>query len=154
MISKKIDAEDRCRHLMMAELDGEISSEEKEELQKLLQQFPNLKEELQSFTQLKEVTDTMALKTPDPEIWETYWYNIYNRIERSLAWIILTIGAGILIIYGLGQASFNIWHDPKISPVVKVGIFGAVLGVFLLLISDLREKLFLRRQERYKEVQR
>ena len=154
MSRKNINAEDRCRQLMMAELDGEISSEEKKELHELLQQNPNLKEELHSFTQLKEVTNTMAFKTPDPEIWETYWYNIYNKIERSLAWFILTIGAGILVIYGIGQAVLNIWEDPQISFIVKVGIFGAFLGVFLLLISVLREKLFLRRQERYKEVKR
>ena len=154
MSSNNINAEDRCRQLMMAELDGEISSEAKIELSELLQQFPNLKEELQSFTQLKEVTNTMAFKTPDPEIWETYWYNIFNKLERSLAWFILTIGAGILIIYGIGQAFLDVWQDPQISTIVKVGIFGASLGVFLLLISVLREKLFLRRQERYKEVQR
>jgi len=154
MSNKNIDAEERCRQLMMAELDGEISSEEKTELKELLIKFPNLKQEYQSFNQLKEVTNTMAFKQPDPEIWETYWYNIYNKIERSLAWFILTLGAGILIIYGLGQAISNIWQDPELHVIIKVGIFGAMLGLLLLIISVLREKLFLRRHERYKEVQR
>lgn len=154
MSNTNIDKKERCRLLMMAELDGELAPSEKNELQDLLKSYPDLKKEIESFKQLKEVTNPMTLKKADPEIWETYWYNIYNRIERSLAWFIFSIGAGILIVYGIGQAISNIWQDPDISIIMKIGIFGVLLGVVLLLISVLREKLFVRRNERYKEVQR
>lgn len=154
MSEKRIDKKDRCRKLMMAELDGEIKISEKEELLQLLQEYPDLNKEYKSFREMKEVTETMSLKKPDPEVWETYWYKIYNKIERGLAWFILTIGAGILIVYGLGQALSNLWQDPNTPALLKIGIFGALLGLILLLISVLREKLFLRRHERYKEVKR
>jgi len=154
MNEKRIDKKERCRQLMMAEFDGEIKISKKEELLQLLNEFPDLNEEYKSFLELKEVTDTMSLKNPDPEIWETYWYSIYNKIERGLAWFILTIGAGILIVYGLGQVLANLWQDPNTPVLLKIGIFGALLGLILLLISVLREKLFLRRHERYKEVQK
>ncbi len=148
------DKKDRCRQLMMADLDGELSPFERNELQDLLNSFPDLIREIDSFRQLKEVTNPMTLKKADPEIWETYWYNIYNRIERSIAWFIFALGAGILIVYGIGEAMSGIWRDPDISVIIKIGLFGALLGVVLLLISVLREKLFVRRNERYKEVQR
>ena len=154
MSEKRIDKKDRCRQLMMAEFDGKIKNSEKEELLQMLNKNPDLNEEYKSFLKLKEVTDTMSLKNPDPEIWETYWYGIYNKIERGLAWFILTFGAGILIVYGLGQALANLWQDSNTPILLKIGIFGALLGLILLLISVLREKLFVRRHERYKEVQR
>lgn len=152
MRDKNIDERERCRHLMMAELDSELSRIESDELQSLFKKYPDLQKEYKSFKQLKEVTNTMAFKNPDKEIWETYWYNIYNRIERGLAWFVLTLGAAILIAYGLGQMFSNVWKDPNLPTIIKVGIFSALTGLILLLISVLREKLFLRRHERYKEV--
>ncbi|MBN2029408.1 hypothetical protein JW824_04120 [bacterium] len=149
-----MDKQERCHLLMMAEIDGEISPSEKEELQRLLKEFPDCLSDFQSFKQLKEVTNKMALKKPDSEIWETYWYSIYNRIERSLAWLIFTVGVGILIVYGVVQLVSDLWQDTNIPLILKLGIFGTLLGLFILLISVIREKLYLKKNERYKEVQR
>ena len=154
MIDQPLDKQERCHLLMMAEIDGEISPSEKEELQKLLKEFPDCLSDFQSFKQLKEVTDKMALKKPDSGIWETYWYSIYNRIERSLAWLIFTVGVGILVVYGVVQLVSDLWQDTNIPLVLKLGIFGTLLGLFILLISVIREKLYLKKNERYKEVQR
>lgn len=154
MIDQPLDKQERCHLLMMAEIDGEISPSEKEELQRLLKEFPDCLSDFQSFKQLKEVTNKMALKKPDSEIWETYWYSIYNRIERSLAWLIFTVGVGILIVYGVVQLVSDLWQDTNIPLILKLGIFGTLLGLFILLISVIREKLYLKKNERYKEVQR
>ena len=154
MTNQPLDKKGRCHHLMMAEIDGEISPSEKEELQELLKEFPDCLSDFQSFRQLKEVTDKMALKKPSSEIWETYWYSVYNRIERKLAWLIFTVGIGILAVYGAIQLVSDLWQDTTIPFVLKLGIFGTLLGLFILLISVIREKLFLRQNERYKEVQR
>ncbi|HDL18380.1 MAG TPA: hypothetical protein ENH29_04945 [Bacteroidetes bacterium] len=154
MRNENINEKERCRQLMMAVLDGELSRIESDELQSLFKKYPDLKNEYLSFKQLKEVTNTMAFKNPDKEIWETYWYNIYNRIERGLAWFVLTLGASILIAYGLGEMFADVWKDANLSTILKIGIFAALAGLILLLISVLREKLFLRHHERYKEVKR
>ncbi len=155
MNQKLILAEkERCQQLMMAEIDGETTGKEKAELSELLQKYPELSLEQSTFRQLKEVTQNMKLKQPDAEIWQTYWYNVYNRIERGFAWFIFTLGIGILIVYGLLQAVLDLWNEPNLPMIVKLGIFGILLGLVLLLISTLREKLFLRRHERYKEVKK
>ena len=48
----------------------------------------------------------------------------------------------------------EIWVDTDLPMIVKIGIFSAILGVVVLLISVIREKFFLRKNERYKEVTR
>ncbi len=148
----KIDQKERCKQLLMALIDGEITAEEHQELERLLRQFPEFREELANFQELKEVTRAMKLKSPDPEVWQTYWQNVYNRIERGLAWLIFTVGAAILIAYGLMKVVMEIWNDPDLPAIVKYGLYGVILGLVLLLISVLREKLYLRKHERYKEV--
>ena len=150
----KVELKDRCRRLIMAAIDGEISQEQEQELQQLLERFPQCAREFKQFKSLKEVTKTMKLKSPDPEFWQAYWQNIYNRIERSLAWFLLTIGAGILITYGLVESLLQMLRDSNVSLIVKIGVFSAVLGLVLLVLSVIREKLFLKKHERYKEVQR
>jgi uncharacterized membrane protein len=143
---------ERCQALMMAALDGEITKAENSELQILLNRFPDLRVEYQSFTKLREVTKTMKLKEPDSDIWQTYWYNVYNRLERGLAWFIFTVGAAVVLAYSFGQVLFDLWKNSSLPLILKIGIFGLILGVILLLLSILREKLFLRKHERYKEI--
>ena len=90
---------------MMALVDGEFTTEEKLELDTLINKFPDLQKEYKEFLILKEVTQTMKLKEPDQEIWQTYWHSIYNRIERNFAWLLFGIGAAVLLTYGLYAVS-------------------------------------------------
>ncbi len=99
MNKENIDEKEKCRLLMMALVDGEITTEEKIELDTLINKFPDLQKENQEFLKLKEMTQTMKLKEPDQEIWLTYWQSIYNRIERNFAWLLFGIGAAVLLTY-------------------------------------------------------
>ena len=137
---------------MMALVDGEFTTEEKIELDTLINRFPDLQKEHQEFLKLKEVTQTMKFKEPDQEIWLTYWQSIYNRIERNFAWLLFGIGAAVLLSYGLYALIINIWETTEIPLLIKFGIYVVILGIVLLFISIIREKIFLWRNERYKEV--
>jgi len=152
MNKENIDEKEKCRLLIMAIVDGEISTEEKIELDTLINKFPDLKKEYQEFLKLKEVTQTMKFKEPDQEVWQTYWQSIYNRIERSFAWLLFGIGAAVLLTYGLYALIINIWETTEIPLLIKFSIYIVILSVILLFISIIREKLFLWRNERYKEV--
>ena len=144
---------ERCQQLITAAVDGELAPGEEKELEQLLGRFPELRKEFHEFKSLKEVTKSMKIKSPDPEFWQVYWQNVYNRIERGLAWFLFTIGAGILITYGLVEGLLEILRDPNLSVIVKIGIFSLVLGLVMLLLSVIREKHFRKQHERYKEVQ-
>ena len=143
---------ERCQHLVMALIDGEISQSEKMELDNLIDNYSDLQKEYQEFLKLKEVTQTMKLKQPDQEIWQAYWQNIYNRLERGFAWTLFGFGAALLLAYGLYTFIIDIWRKTEIPILLKMGIYIALVGVILLLISIMGEKLFLWRNERYKEV--
>lgn len=148
------ESRERCRQLMMAEVDGEISKADRVELDDLLNRHPELRNELDEFLRLKEVTETMKLKEPNQDVWQNYWINVYNRLERGIAWLVLAIGAGILVAFGIYSLVRDVWLAGDIPILVKIGIFGLILGFVLLLISIGREKIFLWRHERYKEIQR
>ncbi len=139
---------------LMAYLDGEIEHEKKLEIEKHLTECENCRKEYQSFVKLKEVTDKMKLADLSDQLWAGYWKGIYRRIERGAGWMFLSIGAIILLAFGAYQFFKEFLADPNISLIIKVGVSTLSLGIIILLVSIIRERLFLFKTSRYREVER
>lgn len=145
---------ERARHLMMAALDREIGAGEKAELDMLLSQHTELRAEWQRLIRLKEVTGTMSYRKPPEEVWSHYWTSVYNRFERGMGWMLVSIGVVVLISWGIWEALGEMMADAELPLFVKLAILAVVGGGAFLTVSVLREKLFTRSRDSYKEVQR
>lgn len=154
MNGKHADAADRARNLMMAALDGELSAEERAELDRMLAADEQLRAEWTKLRKVKEVTNTMGYREPPEEVWSGYWTSVYNRMERGLGWILASVGGVILIAFGLWHAVHEILADSGLPGYIKIALFALLLGVVILLFSVLREKLFTRSKDPYREIQR
>jgi hypothetical protein len=139
---------------MMAALDGEISGEDRGVLDGLLAGDATLRREFEQLQRVKEVTSTMALTEPPDEIWDDYWTSVYNKVERGIGWVLVSIAAVVLVAFGLWHATEALLADADVPGFVKISIFGLFLGGALLLASVAREKLFTRRHDPYKRVKR
>ncbi len=146
--------EEKLKELIVKLLDNEITDSEKIELNRLLEKFKHYKSEIEEMKKLKEVSRNMKLKTPSSEVFDTYWTKVYNRIERGIAWIIFSIGAVILITYGLFKAVEELISDGKLETIVKIGIIGVLAGLVILIVSVIREKIIMGKTDKYKEVKR
>jgi hypothetical protein len=135
-------------------LDGDITTEEQTELDSILKADSGLKKEFEEQVRIKGVLRKMKLKNPSVEVWDSYWLGVYNRLERGLAWILVSIGAVILIGYGAYEAVGKMLQDTSTPGFVKIGISALVTGGVILLLSIIREKLFTRKHDKYKEIQR
>ncbi|MBN2009162.1 hypothetical protein JW960_07435 [candidate division KSB1 bacterium] len=155
-MNKSVDNINRERFniLMMGALDNELSFSEKQEFEKLINEYAEFRTDWQEYKQLKEVTQSMKLKSPPDEVWDNYWMNVYNRIERGIAWIVFSIGAVILITYGLFKTVESIIADSQIETIIKIGIIALLGGLVLLVVSVFREKLRIRISDPYKEIKR
>jgi hypothetical protein len=144
----------RFRMLLMAAVDGELSAEDEREFKKFLSISPDCQREWEEYRKLKEATMQLKFTQPSEEVWDRYWLNVYNRIERGLGWILTSIGAMIVLFYGAFKAVKSIIADPKLEWFMKAGILAVLGGLVILLISVLREKLMTRKTDKYKEIQR
>jgi anti-sigma factor RsiW len=144
----------RPRQLMMAALDGELSGEDRGVFDGLLSTDPALRREFEQLQRVKEVTSTMALTDPPEEIWDDYWTSVYNRFERKVGWILVSIAALVLVAFGLWHAVAAILATTELPGFVKVAIFALLLGGLLLLASVAREKLFTGRHDPYRGIKR
>lgn len=140
--------------LMMGYLDNELSEQEKKKFTEHLDQCPDCQKELAEFKDLEQLADEMVLTEPADELWQQYWNNIYNRFERTLGWICLSIAAIVLLIYGGFKLIEKIVQDETVDCVLKVGLVALVVGLAILFVSVLRERLCLRKKDPYKDIRR
>ncbi|KPK63916.1 MAG: hypothetical protein AMS21_06445 [Gemmatimonas sp. SG8_38_2] len=151
---KAASGDERIRRLLMSGLDGEMPAEEREELERLLESDPALEDEWGRLLRLKEVTDTMVFKKPPDDVWDDYWASVYIRLERGIGWVLLSLGAIVLISYGIWASAQHLISDVEMPLYLKVAVGATILGVVVLFVSVLRERLFMGRFERYKDIER
>jgi hypothetical protein len=140
--------------LLMAAVDGELSTEEQREFKKFVSISSDCQREWEEYKKLKEATMQLKFTQPSEEVWDRYWLNVYNRIERGIGWILTSIGAMIVLFYGAFKAVESIIADAQLEWFVKAGILAALGGLVILLVSVVREKLMTRKTDKYKEIQR
>lgn len=152
MMQHDLTPDEWARRLMMGALDGELSSSDETELKRLLEGDPGLEAEWRQLKRLKEVTNTMSLRQPSQEVWEGYWMGVYRRFERGVAWILVSLGAVVLLSWGAWEGLQDLWKDQELPMLVKVGSLALSIGFVVLLVSVVREKFVVRQHDPYKDV--
>lgn len=135
-------------------IDNELDEQQKKIVEEHLRSCPECQKEFHALKKFEEVMNIMELKEPKKEVWQTYWRSVYNRLERRIGWILLSIGGMILLFFGGYKMVEGIINDSSTPLLMKAGILSLLGGVAVLLVSLLREQLFVRRRERYKEVEK
>ena len=139
---------------MMAYLDGELGEAELQEFSAHLEACGACREELEKLEKLKEVSRGMRFFKPSDEVWDRHWTCIYNRVERGVAWIFLSIGAIVLGVFAVCQFCAGFFADPSVNLWVKLGVGALAVGGVTLFVSVIRERIATYRADPYREVKR
>lgn len=135
-------------------LDGELTPEQERELDIHLDSCQLCRKEYDELLKIKEVTSDMRFSELPDRYWAGYWNGIYNRLERGIGWIFLSIGIIILLCFGTWELFDKFFLNNSVSVMLKLGVGAGIIGAITLIVSVFREKLFARRHERYKEIER
>ena len=142
------------KDLMMGYLDNELNNEQRRQFEEHLTGCSECKAELQEFRLLKDITDEVTLVEPEDKIWQDYWSGVYNRIERRVGWIVFSVAAILLAIYGGFKLIEEIITDPSVGILLKAGLLVLIAGLAILLVSVSRERLHIWQKDRYRNVRR
>jgi predicted anti-sigma-YlaC factor YlaD len=142
------------KDLMMGYLDEELSAEQIRSFEEHLTTCKQCSSQLQEFRQLKAITDQMTLIEPEDRLWQQYWDGIYNRVERGIGWIIFSVAAILLTIYGGFKAIEDLITDPTVGLLLKIAMLALLAGLAILFVSVLRERIFFWSKDRYRNVRR
>jgi ferric-dicitrate binding protein FerR (iron transport regulator) len=140
------------QELMTKALDGVLTPEEQAEFDELMRVNSAFRHEWESLKSIKEVTATMTFKRPPEETWDRYWAGVYARLERGIGWLLLSVGAAVLLAIAGYHAVMNMIEDQSTPLSIKLAVGAVVIGVAVLLVSVLREKWFVRKTDKYREI--
>jgi predicted anti-sigma-YlaC factor YlaD len=142
------------KDLMMAYLDDELDDEQKRAFEAHLASCSDCAKDMEEFKKLKEMTDCVALAEPEDRVWDEYWNHTYNRLERGTGWILFSVAAIALLIYGGFELIETIIEDRAVGVLAKVGLLALIGGLAVLFVSVLRERIYFWGRDRYKDVRR
>ena len=136
-------------------LDGELSPQQRDRLDSHLAGCDSCRRELAELTELKENLAMIGFKEPSDVEMQRYWRSVYNRLERGLGWILLSIGAIVLLCYGAFKLIEALIKDPNVVLGLKIGVVALAFGAAILFVSLLRERLAVRKVDKYsREIKR
>ncbi len=144
---------DDLDELLMGYLDGELDEERRALVERRLAEDPAFRRELEEYRRLAEMTEEIDFIEPTETEWRAHWNHIYNRLERGAAWILLSLGALCFVLYGLWHLIRDFLLDPRRDLLLRLGTGAAAAGAAVLAVSVIRERLRLRRVDRYEEVE-
>lgn len=145
---------EKVKILMMGLLDNELDSRQELEINAHLAGCPSCSEQYQSFKELKEGASEMKFKQLPEMYWDEYWNQVYNRIERGFGWILLSLGLIFILIFAGYQLLQTFFLDPAKPFILKLGVGLGGIGLSVLFVSVLREKLMVRKVDKYRSLKR
>ena len=99
-------------------ISGDISENEGERFREHLAYCLHCQQELDQYDALEDMMKKMKLQDPEDAMWEGDWESIYNRLERSFGWVIFSLGAIMLLFYGLFKLVEQLIADPTVAMIV------------------------------------
>lgn len=142
-----------AQSLMMAALDGELDEHQLASLMDTIDADPALQAEWIQMQRLKGKLDRVQLRRVPDDTWDDYWGSIYRRIERGVAWILISLGATVVGGIAIWFAAKFIWQL-EWPLIAKLGVFALAAGFLILFVSVARERASQIRHDRYKDVER
>ena len=143
---------DLYKYLIIQYIDNEISDEDEIKLKTHLLSCSHCKREYEEFQNVRGVSKEMKNKILPDMAWDEYWRHVYNRLERGFSWILISIGAIILLGIAVYHFLWDILSSTQMTFLEKFGVLVLVLGFIVLFISVVREKLMVRKHDKYKEI--
>lgn len=145
------DNHDDMRDCISGYLDDELSPEERVRFEQELQRNPALREEYAQMKITVEAARRVRCEEPPEEDWDGFMQGVYNRAERGAGWALIVFG--LVVWTAIGVYCFVV--DPFTDALTKLLIAAPVVGLAILFLSILRQRLHVARRDRYsREVQR
>ncbi len=143
-----------ARILMMGLIDNELSNDNKLVVMEHINSCSACQTQFDSFNKLKEEEIIMNDLPLSEEIFDEYWTHVYNRIERATGWVILSIGTIITLTYAAYMMLKTFFYDESEPMVLKFGVAFLAIGLIIVFVSVLREKLRIRKSDKYRRILR
>jgi len=139
-----------CQQRLSAFLDGELSADETREVNEHLIRCERCRTEHDSLAETLSTLDLISFEEPEDRALKDLWKSPYTRWQRNAGLVMVTAGYACLLLYAL----FEFLRAGQVPVFPKVAGMAVLTGFVLLLLLAIRERVWTRQTDRYKEVKR
>lgn len=130
-------------------LDGELAQGDRQRVELHLESCAKCRVALEQLSRLHAAAGKRALGEMTRQDWRAIMDKVVAKTSRGTGWVLYL--AGLLLVCGYGGYAF--FADDTVPALIKTGIGAIVVGVILLFVSVLRERLAERKSDKYEDVQ-
>jgi anti-sigma factor RsiW len=143
-------AHDEVRELLSAYLDGELTQAAAQRVRIHLEDCAECRAAYAELEKLRRVTAEMKFAGPPEDKMSELEQKLSVQAPRRIGWLLLVAGFAVWAAY----AAYLFVVDPKLATFEKLTTGAMVIGLVLLLISVLRQRLLEMPHDRYRGVKR
>lgn len=137
------------RETLMRYLDGELSPEERRQVELELERSTELQRELAVYRSLQEDFSQMSFKLPSGSRFPSVWVAVNRRLTRPVGWLLMSAGvvAWVLhVAYVYATSPAPSWEKAATSAIV--------IGTLLLFATVIHDRIRELRTDPYQDVER
>lgn len=141
---------ERKRALLMGLMDGELSPEETSEIQEYLRRDQQLRDEYMDLVRAGDALQLLGETELDEQRLRRLWRTPFEIGLRRSSYLL--IGAGFLSLLGYAAWEYVFHEQRDLLPVVASS--GVGLGLILLFIQVLRDRMLIWKHDPYREIEK
>ncbi len=136
--------------LLSGYIDSELTQQQQQRVCIHVEQCAQCSTLLQELKGNQERTRQLTYQQPSDGEWQRMERHLFQKISRGLGWLILLVWSAVTAVY----AAFQLATSPTEPLFEKILVFSLFLGVALLFLSVLSERVRDSRTDPYKGVRK
>ncbi len=138
------------KHLMMGLMDNELTPEETADINQHMVRCETCRKEFDALCQSHSELSAVSYYGPADNELDRIWKSPFSRFTRNSGLLLVIIGWVALIIYALYEF-LTTDTEPALPKIATIGI---IIGLVVLLLTVLRDRIRAFKTDPYKEVKR
>ena len=138
------------KDLMMGRMDDELSEEESIKLNNHLIRCSSCRREYDILSETSSKLESLELKEPDDKILDKVWKSPHSRFARKAGVIMVITGWLIMMLY----SAYELLIVKETDSIPKFAFAIIFIGLVVLFITVLRDRILTYKTDPYKEVDR
>jgi hypothetical protein len=130
-------------------LDGELTQGDRQYVEIHLEGCPQCRRTHDEMARLREAVGNLSFPEMSPEAWSHMMNDLTVRTSRRAGWLLYVAGLVLLV----GYAAYQFSIDDEIPALIKTSIAGIIVGLVLLFVSVVRQRMIASKSDRYKDVE-
>jgi anti-sigma factor RsiW len=135
---------------LSAYLDGELTQQEAQRVSVALRHSPELRAKYEDLKRLRDEIRSLDFPAPNDQEWRRIVGQATFKTTRGLGWLLWAGAAAVLTGYALWEFA----TDPSIEALERIGVLTMLLGIALVFLTVLWERLGAHKHDKYKDIER